>query len=71
MLLLGSIATAEGDGRWWFALGACVASVLWFTTLGFGARFAQRLFATAGAWRVLDVLIGLTMLGIAVKLALS
>lgn len=71
VLLLGSIATAEGDGRWWFALGACAASVLWFTTLGFGARFAQRLFATAGAWRVLDVLIGLTMLGIALKLALG
>jgi L-lysine exporter family protein LysE/ArgO len=71
VLLLGSIATAQGDGRWWFAVGACVASVLWFTTLGYGARFAQRLFATPGAWRVLDVVIGLTMLGIALKLALG
>ncbi|MDO9494703.1 MAG: LysE/ArgO family amino acid transporter [Nocardioides sp.] len=71
VLLLGSIATAEGDGRWWFAAGACAGSVLWFTTLGYGARFAQRLFAAPGAWRVLDVLIGLTMLGIALKLALG
>ena len=71
VLLLGSIATAEGDGRWWFALGACTASVLWFTALGFGARFSQRLFATPGAWRVLDLLIGLTMLGIALTLALG
>lgn len=71
VLLIGSIAAAEGDGRWWFAVGACVASVLWFTTLGFGSRFAQRFFATPGAWRVLDVLIGLTMLGIALGLALG
>jgi L-lysine exporter family protein LysE/ArgO len=70
VLLLGSIATAEGDGRWWFAMGACVASLLWFTALGYGARLAEGLFATQGAWRVLDVIIGLTMLGIALRLAL-
>jgi L-lysine exporter family protein LysE/ArgO len=70
VLLLGSIATAEGDGRWWFAMGACVASLLWFTALGYGARLAEGLFATRGAWRVLDVIIGLTMLGIALRLAL-
>jgi L-lysine exporter family protein LysE/ArgO len=71
VLLLGSIATAEGDGRWWFALGACTASVVWFTSLGYGSRFAERLFATPRAWRVLDVVIGLTMLGIALRLALG
>ncbi|MDI6908703.1 LysE/ArgO family amino acid transporter [Nocardioides sp.] len=70
VLLLGSIANHEGpSGRWWFALGACVASALWFAGLGYGARRAGRLLASPRAWQVLDVLIGVTMLAIAVLLA--
>jgi L-lysine exporter family protein LysE/ArgO len=72
VLLLGSIANTHGHtGRWWFAAGASVASVLWFSGLGFGARLASPLLARPRAWQVLDVLIGLTMLGIAVMLALG
>jgi L-lysine exporter family protein LysE/ArgO len=72
VVLLGSIANAHGtSGRWWFALGACLASIAWFTGLGFGARFAAGLLATPRAWQVLDLLIAATMLGIAVKLATS
>jgi L-lysine exporter family protein LysE/ArgO len=48
-----------------------VASVLWFSGLGFGARFFSPLLARPRAWQVLDVLIGLTMLGIAVMLAMG
>jgi L-lysine exporter family protein LysE/ArgO len=71
-VLLGSIANTQGaSGRWWFAVGACVASTIWFTGLGFGARFAAGLLATPRAWQVLDLLIAATMLGIAVKLAAS
>ena len=70
VLMLGSIANQQGGhGRWWFALGAMTASIAWFCALGFGARGGQRLLATPRAWRVLDVLIGLTMLAIALKLA--
>ncbi|UMG94247.1 LysE/ArgO family amino acid transporter [Nocardioides sp. TF02-7] len=69
VLLLGSIANQHGtDGRWWFAGGATAASVLWFTGLGFGARAGHRLLSTVRAWQVLDVVIGLTMLAIAVLL---
>ena len=72
LLLLGSIANTHGAaGRWWFAAGASVASVLWFSGLGFGARLASPLLSRPRAWQVLDVLIGLTMLGIAVMLALG
>ncbi len=72
VLLLGSIAnTHDSSGRWWFAAGASVASLLWFSVLGFGARFASPLLARPRAWQVLDVLIGLTMLGIALMLALG
>jgi L-lysine exporter family protein LysE/ArgO len=70
VLLLGSIANHEGpSGRWWFALGACVASTVWFCGLGYGARLAGRVLSSPRAWQVLDVLIGLTMLAIALKLA--
>jgi L-lysine exporter family protein LysE/ArgO len=72
VVLLGSIANAHaGAGRWWFAVGTCVASTLWFAGLGFGARYAAGLLATPRAWQVLDLLIAATMLGIAVKLATS
>lgn len=72
VLLLGSIANTHGsDGRWWFAAGAGLASVLWFSGLGFGARLLSPLLALPRAWQVLDVLIGLTMLGIAAVLALG
>ena len=70
VLLVGSIANQQGpDGRWWFAAGAVVASIVWFTGLGYGARRAHGLLASPRSWQVLDVLIGLTMLAIAVKLA--
>ena len=72
VVLLGSVANAHGEGgRWWFAIGACVASTVWFAGLGFGARFAAGLLATPRAWQVLDLLIAATMIGIAVKLALG
>jgi L-lysine exporter family protein LysE/ArgO len=72
VLLLGTIANHEGPtGRWWFAIGACLASTLWFAGLGYGARLAHRALASPRAWQVLDVLIGLVMLAIAVKLALG
>ncbi len=72
VLLLGSIAGTHGDpGRWWFALGACVASIGWFTGLGYAARLAAPRLADPRAWQVLDVGIGLVMLAIAVRLALG
>lgn len=71
VLLLGSIANTHGDDRWWFAVGAGTASILWFSGLGFGARLLSPLLARPRAWQVLDVLIGLTMLAIAAMLALG
>jgi len=70
VLLLGSIAAHHGPtGKWWFAVGAGLGSILWFTCLGYGARLAAPLLSRPRSWQVLDVLIGLTMLTIAVQLA--
>lgn len=41
--------------------GACVASLTWFSLLGFGARWLAPWFARPRAWQLLDGLIGLTM----------
>ncbi len=72
VVLLGSVANAHGpSGRWWFAIGAGTASALWFTGLGFGARLLAPLLATARAWQFLDLLIGVTMVLLALKLALA
>lgn len=70
VLLLGAIAAAHGpSGRWWFAVGACCASTLWFAGLGFGARLLAPLLTRPRAWQVLDLLIAATMLVIAAELA--
>ena len=68
VLLLGSVAGTHGDQRWWFAAGACAASVLWFTGLGVGARALRPVFARPAAWRVLDGVIAVVMAALAVSL---
>ena len=69
VVLLGSIAAQYGESRWIFAAGAIVASVVWFTGLGFGARLLQPFFANPKAWQVLDGLIAVVMWAIAATLA--
>lgn len=70
VFLLGSVASTHGDGRWAFAVGACLASLVWFTALGFGARYLGRWLDTPRAWRILDALIAVVMVAIAVSLVL-
>lgn len=71
VLLLGSVAVAHGDGRWLFGLGAGIASAVWFSALGFGARRLAGVFARPAAWRVLDVFIAVTMTALGVSMVLS
>ena len=68
VFLLGSIAATHGDGRGWFAVGAVVASIVWFFSLAFGARLLGRVLATPRAWRVLDGLVAVVMIALAVSL---
>ncbi|WP_043499631.1 LysE/ArgO family amino acid transporter [Georgenia sp. SUBG003] len=72
VLMLGSIANQHGDpGRWWFAAGAATGSVIWFTSLGLGARAASHVLARPATWRVLDLVIGVVMIALAVRLLLG
>lgn len=70
VFLLGSVASTHGDGRWAFAAGAVTASLLWFFTLAFGARYLGRWLATPRAWRILDAVIAVVMVGLGVSLVL-
>ncbi|MBF9043927.1 LysE family transporter [Rhodobacterales bacterium HKCCE4037] len=69
--LIGAVAATYGDGRWIFGTGALAASCLFFLILGYGARALAPVFAKPKAWMWLDVIVGLTMLALAVKLALN
>lgn len=71
VVLLGSIGGQQaGMGRWYFAAGAMLASLLWFTSLGFGARYLTPVFARARAWQILDAVIALVMWSLAISLFL-
>lgn len=71
VLMLGSIAATHGDARWIFAAGAIVASILWFSVLGYGARHLGRRLDTPTAWRILDGVIAVIMIGLAVSLVVQ
>ena len=72
VVLIGSIAAQYSlAGRGFFALGAGLASLVWFSALGFGARLLSPLFRSAVAWRVLDVFVAVVMFAIAAALVVG
>ncbi|WP_018906722.1 LysE/ArgO family amino acid transporter [Variovorax paradoxus] len=70
VLLVGSTGAQYGGAlKAWFVAGSAIASALWFSALGFGARWLAPVFARPRAWQMLDALIGGTMLLLAALLA--
>ena len=70
VVLLGSISS-QYDRPMMFGAGAVVASFVFFFVLGYGARILERFFRRPASWRILDLIVGLTMWVIAVKLVLD
>jgi L-lysine exporter family protein LysE/ArgO len=68
VVLVGGLAATHGDNRWWFGLGAGLASTVWFVALGYGARYLAPMLEKPGAWRVLDSVVALTMVVVAAGL---
>lgn len=69
VVLLGSLSTHyQGNARWIFAAGASTASVVWFLSLGYGARLLLPVFRSPLAWRVFDVAVAAFMLTLAAVL---
>jgi L-lysine exporter family protein LysE/ArgO len=67
--LIGAVAAQYRPAHWAFGAGALTASCIFFAALGYGAAWLAPVFARPRAWRVLDGVVGVTMLALAVKLA--
>lgn len=69
VVLLGSVGAQQPDGaRAAFAVGAGLASALWFVTLGCGAAAAARWLQRPAVWRGIDAGVALVMFGVAAQL---
>lgn len=72
VVLLGGLAQQHpAAGGWAFGGGAVVASITWFTVLGFGAGRLQPLFARPRSWQVLDGVVAAVMTTLAVVLVVG
>jgi L-lysine exporter family protein LysE/ArgO len=69
VILLGSIANQFEENRWFFAIGGAIASIVWFSAIGFGARAASRFMSKPIFWKILDSMIATVMFTIAITLA--
>lgn len=68
--LIGAISTQYTDAaeKTAFGVGAVTSSFVFFFSLGYGARILAPVMQSARAWRVLDIIIGLVMWALALKL---
>ncbi|MFE3194900.1 LysE/ArgO family amino acid transporter [Nocardia sp. NPDC059240] len=72
VVLLGSFAnTYATPDRWFLTAGAVTASLIWFLSLGFGARLLAPVFANPKAWKILDSTIAVVMTALAATLLLT
>jgi len=70
VVLVGSVSTKYSSPTT-FGAGAVLSSFIFFFALGYGARLLGPLFAKPSAWRVLDLIVALTMWLIAALLLLK
>lgn len=72
VLLLGGMGGRHPvSERPWFAAGAAMASLVWFFSLAYGARWMAPWFRRPMTWRILDALIALVMLSLAATLVFT
>ena len=70
VIFVGSIANQFKEDRWFFAIGASIASFIWFTSIGFGAQAASKVMSKPIFWRIFDTFVALVMFSIAFTLAI-
>ncbi|ALH96520.1 LysE/ArgO family amino acid transporter [Acinetobacter equi] len=68
VILIGAISTGIEETIVYFALGAILASWIFFFLLGYGARLLQPIFKDYRAWKILDFMIAIVMWMIAYSL---
>lgn len=69
VILLGSIAMQQPpQNQIYFTIGAISASFIWFFSITYGSRLLAPYLSKPNAWRTIDILVAITMWGIAVSL---
>jgi len=68
VIFLGVIGTQFKASKWDFAVGAICASILWFTSIGFGAQAASKFMSRPIFWKILDGIIAVIMFALALLL---
>lgn len=69
VVLIGGVSsTVPSQLKLYFLIGASLASLLWFFSLGYGARLLAPLFKKSITWKIVDVLIAIVMFAIALSL---
>ena len=72
VILIGSIAQQfSGELRVGFAIGASLASFVFFFGLAYGAKLLAPIMQNPNSWRILDGVIAIIMFSIAFKLAVE
>lgn len=72
VILIGSVSQQfSGNEKYIFGLGSSIASIVFFFSLAYGAKFIIPLMKNSLSWRILDFFIGTTMLLIAFNLILE
>jgi len=69
VIFLGGIGSQFKTHKWDFAAGAVISSILWFTSIGFGAKAASKFMSRPIFWKILDGFIALVMFTLALLLA--
>jgi len=72
VVLIGSISQQfSGNLKFVFAIGAALASFVFFFSLAYGAKFLSPIMQRPLSWRVLDCLVALVMFSLAIKVSYS
>ena len=70
LILIGTVSIRFEDTIQ-FGLGACLASVLFFFSLAFGARVLSPFMSSKKAWQILDIVIGIVMISLSYSMFLE
>ena len=72
VILIGSVSQQfSGNEKYIFGLGSSIASIIFFFSLAYGAKFIIPLMKNSLSWKILDFFIGAIMLLIAFNLTLE
>ena len=72
VILIGSVSQQfPGNTKFAYALGASIASFVFFFSLAYGAKFLSPIMQKPLAWRILDSFIAFVMFSLAIKMVHS